>query len=260
MATTEFIDAYACHIGKTRDNNEDYYKADPTTGIWVLADGMGGHDAGEIASKMAADSIAQSVSQGVKLETAILNADFEIKSTAQKHGLNTNMGTTIAALYLQAQHYEIAWVGDSRIYVFAHDTGVLTQLTTDHSYVQSLYEAGVIKAEEMRTHEQRNVITQSLGCASSDAPQVAYAKGLWSPRHTFLLCSDGLSDLVTDEEITEILAKPYMTEEIMVKRLLNLALQYGGTDNITIGLVSTPNKVSVKHSFNQALNKLIRRK
>lgn len=232
--------ASGTNIGLVRDNNEDCYLSRPDLGLWLVADGMGGHDAGEIASALVKDHIEKAVTEGQFLEKAINQSHYAVQKAAANNIGSPNMGTTVVALQVKSITYKVAWVGDSRAYLW-HD-GQLSQISTDHSYVQQLYESGAISKEEMSNHSQRNVITQSLGVSTLEEIHVDVVEGLFEPRQKILLCSDGLTDLLSDEEISAVLEKSYLSEQEQVDKLINCALKKGGNDNVTVQIITAPPK------------------
>lgn len=241
----------ATDVGRVRDNNEDCYLARPDLGLWLIADGMGGHDAGEVAAGIVRDFICEAVASGKPLKTAIAQAHHAVKHAASNNIGSPGMGTTVVALRMHGIQYEIAWVGDSRAYLWSE--GALRQISVDHSYVQSLVDSGAITREEMATHAQRNVITQSLGVSTLDDVIVDSVAGTFKPGDKILLCSDGLTDFVDDHEIAHILGRTYETVQQQVDRLLTKALNNGGGDNITIELISAPQQTSWRDRMQRAL-------
>jgi len=229
--------ALGTHTGWVRESNEDSHLALPKLGLWVIADGMGGHQAGEMASGITIREIARSIEQGMPLDEAIETAHRAIQTAALQGEGGANMGSTVVAAKLDGLRYEIAWVGDSRAYLW---DGSLHQLTTDHSYVQLLLKAGLISESEIPGHPSRNIITQALGVGGSDKAniQVDIVSGVLAERDTLLLCSDGLSGEVTDGGIAAILAET-TDAQTSVDHLIAAALEAGGKDNITV-IVLTP--------------------
>lgn len=229
--------ALGTHTGWVREINEDSHLALPNHGLWVVADGMGGHEAGEVASGITIREIARSIEQGMPLAEAILTAHRAIQTAALQGEGTADMGSTVVAAKLNGLYYEIAWVGDSRAYLW---NGTLHQLTTDHSYVQLLLNAGLITENEMACHPSRNIISQALGAGGADKlnVKVDIVSGELGDSDTLLLCSDGLSGEVTDDGIGAILSET--TEaQTRVDRLIAAALQAGGKDNVTV-IVLTP--------------------
>ncbi|HPA01115.1 MAG TPA: protein phosphatase 2C domain-containing protein [Chiayiivirga sp.] len=218
------------HVGLRREHNEDTYYGDAQLGLWLVADGMGGHEFGEVASALARDTIVGQVRSGTSLTDAILAADQEIIRQSKRRAEALPMGTTVVAARLRGARFEVAWVGDSRIYLW--DTA-LHQLSQDHSYVQELIDQGAITPEQARSHPHRNVITQALGVTDPQSLKVEVLQGELRPGMQLLLCSDGLTEEVDDAHIAQILAKTEISAQECVDQLVLAALDGGGSDNIT---------------------------
>lgn len=227
--------------GLSRDNNEDTYYAGPSVGVWLVADGMGGHEAGEVASAIVRDSIKQQVSIQASLTHAIEYSHNAILDAVRRGVGAPGMGSTVVALKSRQSEYEIAWVGDSRAYLwtFKPDGGSLEQLTLDHSYVQMLVDTGAISASDKDQHPDRNVITQCLGSLELKQVRVDQVHGVWEKDQWILLCSDGLTDELDDETLARILCECRSPKDA-VARLLQAALDNGGNDNITLQVVESP--------------------
>ncbi len=223
------------HVGNLRDNNEDSYVCDQDKELWIVADGMGGLGLGEVASAISSYTIASEVKRGQGVNQAIEIAHKRIKEYAEAEANGTNMGTTMVLLLSHGSLYNIFWVGDSRAYLL--DAGRLTQLTTDHSLVQSLIEQGEITEEEAVSDPRKNVVTRALGVQEMETVRADSISEKWQPEQKILLCSDGLSDCVRPEKIEEILNRDE-TDQEKVELLIQAALDGGGNDNITIILVS----------------------
>ncbi|MBE1161183.1 PP2C family protein-serine/threonine phosphatase [Dyella acidiphila] len=221
---------HGTHVGLRRTRNEDTYCADAALGLFLVADGMGGHQHGEVASALARDSVIEGVRRGLPLAEAIHKAAARVLEHAQRYDDALPMGTTVAAVRLSEQGYEIAWVGDSRIYQWKNG---LQQVSHDHSLVQALVEAGVINESQGRRHPQRNVLTQALGITALDQLHVSMAKGPLTPGMGFLVCSDGLTEEVSDNAIANIVGRQELAAQECVDHLLLAALDAGGSDNIT---------------------------
>jgi len=228
--------ALGTHTGLVRELNEDNYLAMPELGLWVVADGMGGHEAGEVASGITILEIARSIKQGMPLAEAIETAHRAIQAAAQRGEGAADMGSTVVAAKLDGLRYEIAWVGDSRAYLW---NGTLHQLTTDHSYVQLLLNAGLITESEIPEHPSRNVISQALGVGGGDKANIRVDRvsGELGESDTLLLCSDGLSGEVTGDDIAVILAET-TDAQTRVDRLIAAALEAGGKDNVTVIVIN----------------------
>lgn len=243
----------ATHPGLKRENNEDCFLSAPDADVWVVADGMGGHEAGEVASAIVRETFEELISQSkpISLPAAIQKAHEEILSSAERGIGAIGMGSTVVALLNQKKQYQVAWVGDSRAYLWTPDesNGVLTRLTTDHSYVQMLYSSGVISAEAIEKHPDKNIITQCLGMQELTQVKVDISQGQWQKNQWILLCSDGLTDELSDASIAQILQHS-PNSLTAVDQLLHEALTNGGRDNITIQIIESPIVAeSLKHRF-----------
>ncbi len=226
---------HATHVGLRRAHNEDTYWADGALGLWLVADGMGGHEHGEVASAIARDTLVREVGAGRDLTDAVRRADEAIIALSNKRSEALPMGTTIAVLRVQDRNYDVAWVGDSRVYLWQN--GALKQLSQDHSYVQELVTQGAISAEQARNHPHRNMVTQALGITSPQELRVETRQGMLEPGMQFLLCSDGLTEEVEDDAIARVLAREELAAQECVEHLVLAALDGGGSDNITVLLV-----------------------
>ncbi|PZN86886.1 MAG: serine/threonine-protein phosphatase [Candidatus Methylumidiphilus alinenensis] len=230
-------EASATHSGLVRETNEDAFWADSTIRLWIVADGMGGHRAGEVASAIVIKEIPSSIQNGKNLSEAISVAHLAIRDAAARGEGGWNMGSTVVAARLEGLHYQIAWVGDSRAYLW---NGVeLLRLTKDHSYVQLLLDKGLISEEEVYLHPSRNLIAQGLGVGGVDGItiKVDQVEGELSIGDTLFLCSDGLTGEIRDDAIAGIMVDVKDNHE-RLQRLINSALDAGGSDNITVILVS----------------------
>lgn len=228
-------------VGVVRSGNEDAYLMGNERGLFVVADGMGGHAAGEVASEMATRLVAESfrpvkgmsddelMAQMVAAIRAANAAIFE--RTLQEHD-KRGMGTTATVLALLPRRYLIGQVGDSRAYILRGST--LTQLTKDHSYVQEQVDAGRLSPEEARVHPYANVITRCVGSSGDVVPDLYI--GTLEAGDLILLASDGLTGMVDDPDLQAILSEDSPLEA-RVDRLVDEANRRGGLDNITVILV-----------------------
>jgi protein phosphatase len=219
------------HVGLRRELNEDTYYGDSELGLWLVADGMGGHACGEIASALAREAIVREVRNGASLARAVRIADEEIIRTSRRRNDTLPMGTAVVAARVQGERFEVAWVGDSRAYLWCD--GKLAQLSQDHSYMQELIGRGVLTAEQARTHPHRNVVTQALGVTDPANLNVETMTGELKPGMQLLLCSDGLTEEVDDNGIADVLARTDCSAQECVDTLIAAALDGGGSDNIT---------------------------
>jgi protein phosphatase len=223
------------HVGLRRDLNEDTYYGDIELGLWLVADGMGGHACGEVASALARETIVREVRGGTSLAQAVRIADEEIIRTSRRRNDSLPMGTTVVAARVHGNRFEVAWVGDSRAYLWRD--GRLAQLSQDHSYVQELVAQGALTSEQARAHPHRNVVTQALGVTDPVHLNVATMTGELKPGMQLLLCSDGLTEEVDDRGIAETLAYLDCSAQECVDALIASALDGGGSDNVTAVLV-----------------------
>lgn len=233
----------ATHPGLKRENNEDCFLSAPEAGLWGVADGMGGHEAGEVASAIVRDTLERLVRDktSFSLNDAIQQSHQAILRSAERGIGAPGMGSTLVTLLSTKKHYQVAWVGDSRAYLWtaSSEGGQLTRLTIDHSYVQMLFAAGAISAEEVEHHPDKNIITQCLGMQELAQVKVDIADGLWQKNQWILLCSDGLTDELSDSDIAQILQHSG-NSLTAVDQLLHAALTNGGNDNITLQIIESP--------------------
>lgn len=250
------------HTGNVRNNNEDAFLSDPALGLWVVADGMGGHEAGEVASAITIESIARKIRQGKSLAEAIQYAHQNVLNGTRKGRGARGMGSTVVALQSDGTRYEIAWVGDSRAYLWTRNEsthGILEQLSTDHSYVQMLVKAGAISQEEAGRHPDKNVIMQCLGSLELANVSVDTIEGQWKPGQWIILCSDGLTDELENGQIEAILLNS-ADVETAAQSLLREALSSGGRDNTTISIIGQGNKSQEAGSLWGSMTDWMRRK
>ena len=225
--------------GLKRQNNQDiFYKAD-TEGIWLVADGMGGRIGGEVASKIAQDTIVSRLKEGVGSKLAILSAHRAILEHGEIHQELKGLGTTVVLVKEDDHKAKISWVGDSRVYLWRKNT--LTQLSKDHSVVQRLLDNGIITHEEALNHPQRNLVTSILGIAVDNEAdlEIGLINFDWCNDDKLMLCSDGLTDELLDAQIQEIMASDFDSEQ-QTKNLLQASLVAGGRDNTTILIIEAP--------------------
>ena len=194
----------ATDIGKVRRINEDNFFADPELGLWLIADGMGGHADGDVASAIATRVIEEAVRRGDSLEAAIQQAHLAILKSIEEGAGKSGMGTTVVAMLLVGDHYQLAWVGDSRAYLWHESQGdqggvQLSQISKDQSLVQVLVDIGQITQQQASSHPKKNIITQYVGQPDKERLQVDSTEVALEPGQKILLCSDGLSDEVGDD-------------------------------------------------------------
>jgi PPM family protein phosphatase len=242
------------HVGKQRQHNEDAFLVADEARLYLVADGMGGHAAGEIASRIAVDSISEFIlhtkeDDGTwphaydehytrstnRLMAAVRLANTRVLEAMRKDARLRGMGTTVVACLADDDTMSVAHVGDSRAYLVRD--GRLSRLTNDHSWVFEQVQAGMLTEEEAEKHPLRNVITRALGGAlqvSPDASEVAS-----KPGDVYLLCSDGLTGMLPEEEILRVVNEHLDDLERACQELIDRANEHGGLDNVTAILVKT---------------------
>ena len=239
--------ALKTHPGQVRPLNEDAIGADPSCGLFVLADGLGGYNAGEVASVMAisavldrlSSALAASRDAGVTFapDEAIYDTVGEINATIYNAALNSaafeGMATTLVVAWFLGERLWIAHTGDSRLYRFR--TGQLEQLTRDHSFSQELLDAGMVTEEEARLLPAKNLVTRALGAAADIEPEIQDVDV--RPGDLLMLCSDGLTEMVGTYEIAGLLSIGEDDTHETARRLIDLANESGGRDNISVVLV-----------------------
>lgn len=252
-----YFTSYAgTHVGMRRSENEDAFLMDDDLGLWVVADGMGGQAAGEIASLQAVETVHEMVRAGLNqaasqralgvlapppvsvqarnwtriLESAVQGATYMVFGLAEQDRAKTGMGTTLSAMMRTPSGAILAQVGDSRIYRVRH--GRAEQLTEDHTLINWQLQNGLITEEEAKTSRQKNVITRAVG--NKDYVQVDTLEIDVQPGDVYLLCSDGLHGYLRTDEIPGIVELGY---DEAIDAFIELANQRGGKDNITVALV-----------------------
>lgn len=232
------LSAAGSHTGKVRINNQDSGYAG--THLFLVADGMGGHAGGDVASALATQTIAQidrlydsAEEARAALTTALLEANQELADTVFEHPELTGMGTTVSGIVRVGPHLALAHIGDSRIYRWRD--GALTQVTKDHTFVQRLVDSGRITAEEAAVHPRRSVLMRVLGDVDL-TPEVDSAIVDTQPGDRWLLCSDGLSGFVSEERMGALLAE-HSSAVDAVDALIDESLDEGAPDNVTVVVV-----------------------
>jgi serine/threonine protein phosphatase PrpC len=239
-------------VGLTRAHNEDYFEIDPQHRLYVVADGMGGHSHGEVAAQLAVNSIREFIARSADRDTtwpfgmddglarhsnllkmSLRIAHDHVLRAISKDGSLYGMGTTVVGLLLSGSTAAVAHVGDSRAYRLRADR--LEQLTEDHTWVHEQVVAGFLSQEQARTHPLKNVVTRALG-GESDV-QVDVREIETAPGDLFLLCSDGLTGMLSDADIRDRLASGRSLHEIC-RTLINDSNARGGIDNVTVVLLA----------------------
>jgi protein phosphatase len=223
----------ATHVGKLRQRNEDDYLVRPDIGLWTVADGMGGHADGDLASATVVELLKSierpgSASELLALcEDRVLQANDRLKEIAQERG-GTVLGATVAVLLVYDTHYACIWSGDSRVYLVRG--GEIHQISRDHTEVQELIAEGLLDPKDAKTWPRRNVVTRAIGV--NDDPELEMRNGVLEPNDTFVICSDGLTAHVEDGEILACVNTSYSQEAC--DKLITLTLERGAEDNVTV--------------------------
>ncbi len=228
--------AHKTHPGCTHDHNEDSLGCDGDAGLWLVADGMGGHAAGEVASRIAVETIFERCALGDELLEATRQAHVAIVAHADNNEAQKGMGTTAVALRVDDRRGEVVWVGDSRAYLLRD--GKLTPLTRDHSFMQLMIDRQHLTEEQARSHPRRNVVTQVLGF---NEPQPDRVETVLQDGDLVMLCSDGLYDELEDAQMLEII-QAGGSLQAQAGRLVDAACDHGGRDNISVILVRYSNQ------------------
>jgi protein phosphatase len=239
-------------VGCVRQHNEDNFLIQPDLGLFVVADGLGGHAAGEVASRIVVEKISQFIDHtverdrtwpvdydvnlsydGNRLTAALLLADQGIQSDIKHNPERESMGSTVVACLVAGDRVTLLHVGDSRAYLL--NAGGIRQITRDHSWVAEQVANGVLTPDEARRHPFRNVITQALG--NGGDLDMAVQEFQVRESDLILLCSDGLSGMIQDQDIWDIVLKSPGVDEA-ADNLVRKAMDNGGEDNITVVLVA----------------------
>ncbi|QND55171.1 serine/threonine-protein phosphatase (plasmid) [Phyllobacterium sp. 628] len=232
-----WFDSHAgSHAGRVRPVNEDRFFAKPLTGVWLVADGMGGHSHGDVAASMIAQSAGRvgyhsaHAAQVQDFQAQIHMVNQDIRNLAREHGLGV-MGSTLVALLVTGREFTVIWSGDSRVYLNRGNR--MTQLTRDHTEVQAMIDNGTLDAEAAANFKRKNVITHAIGVR--DIPHLDMVDGELRDGDTFVLCSDGLTGHLSAPDIQDIILS--QEPEAACKSLIQTALERGGTDNVTVIVV-----------------------
>jgi PPM family protein phosphatase len=259
--------------GRVRDHNEDCIEARPEIGLYVLADGMGGYNAGEVASGMATSLIsdglqetwrprdvdrlgreeAKALSEKLIVEQ-VARANSAIFTTSQNNPECAGMGTTLVVCLFYDNFLTVAHIGDSRLYRLRGD--VMEQVTRDHSLLQEQLDSGLITVEEAKLSQNKNLVTRALGIDPTVETEVHVYET--QPEDIYVLCSDGLSDMVEDEEIRLTLITLKTNPTLTVQQLVQAANDNGGRDNISAMLVRVAEPFGVARGWLARLKSIFR--
>jgi serine/threonine protein phosphatase PrpC len=240
------------HPGRRGGVNEDVIGWDEASNFWFVADGMGGHASGDVASRLVKETLLGEA-LALPLVEALRKAHESVAAAAKSNSAYDNMGATVVATRIAERQAEIAWVGDSRAYLWRN--GALSALTRDHSFLEMLRTQENLTEEQLRTHPSRHLVTRTLGIGS---PEPSVAKLPLQRRDWLILCSDGLNDELEDREIAEIL-RSHRQPESATEALIEAALAKGGRDNVSAVVVEYdgPDAVSFSRALSQKLKPLL---
>lgn len=233
---TRFVSVARTHNGAVRELNEDRFVELPQAGLWAVADGMGGHQAGDVAAQMAADALVRvAAGNAAPSPGDVIEAVEAVNSALLARGGSANgggtSGSTLVSLLIDENGYTCIWVGDSRAYLFRD--GRLTRISRDHSLVQEMVDAGVLTPEQARNHPRGHVITRAIGVA--DPIRLEAIAGSIEAGDIFLLCSDGLTGTLEDSEIEAFLSGGELIPA--ADAMLAASLGKHARDNVTLVLV-----------------------
>jgi protein phosphatase len=230
-------------VGRRRESNEDDFLLEAGRGVYAVADGMGGHAAGEIASHLAIDTLREMLGgdgpagdpmstedAAERLREAVVEANRRICESIRQHEERRGMGTTVVALVHSGEDAVVGHVGDSRGYLLRGDE--LLRMTSDHSWVNEQVKLGLMNDDTAQRHPMRNIVTRALGSRPDVAVDLTSVTA--QPGDVFLLCSDGLNTMLTDDQIHEILSANRHDPEVACRSLVEAANRHGGEDNVTV--------------------------
>lgn len=229
------------NVGKKRENNEDYmltYDLSESMGIYMVLDGIGGANSGEVASSLAANKTVEHMKEHFKedrtnldtLNLAVKYANRCVYEKSKSEKAYKDMGTTISLIYKENEEGYIVNIGDSRIYEIKNNK--LCQLTEDDTYVNALVRDKIISKEDAKTHPERHVLIKAVGVTRTIAVDIINLGNIKGRK--FLLCSDGLTNMVREDKIAEVILKNEASKNKICNELINVANENGGTDNITV--------------------------
>lgn len=236
--------------GRVRRNNEDSVFVNAEIGLAILADGMGGHNAGEVASNMATTALSSELEHAFRtqpphtltanrqpwarqvMRDVIIRTNAAINLAAKSNPKFSGMGTTLVVVQFYDNHLAVAHVGDSRLYRLRDDA--LTRLTRDHSLLQEQIDSGIITPEQARYSPHKNLVTRALGVEATVNAEVAEYEAL--PGDVYLLCSDGLNDMVEDNEMMAVMTAMSANLSLCATQLIEMANEHGGRDNVSVVL------------------------
>lgn len=225
-------------VGKVRTQNQDSFYTNDDSGIWLIADGMGGHAGGRYASSTISKELPRFIQQGLSIRDAIFRCHQLLRDYGQTRQNCSDMGSTLVLATWDKQVLNVYWVGDSRAYIINNDG--IKRLTKDHSVVQKLIDLALIDEKSAKNHPDKHVLTQCLGGGRDINPEVGSTTLAFTPNDSILLCSDGLYTELSDNKIFEVVNIALDKKEA-IKHLIELAEENGGNDNISAAIICPKN-------------------
>ncbi len=233
----QYVSTGSSHVGRVREQNQDAYLDRSDLGLWVVADGMGGHSHGAYASDLIVSAL-ESMSPPASapeflsdIKSRLLNVNRRLVAEASARGPNVTIASTVVALLAYRGHYACVWAGDSRLYLLRDNS--FDQISRDHSEVQELVDKGILSVEDATRHPSSNIVNRAVGAVEDLDLEVRQDRLRAGDR--FLLCSDGVTRMLSDEEIREMVDGHSV--EGAVRSLIDATLERGATDNITAVLI-----------------------
>lgn len=262
------------HTGKVRTHNEDCIDKSLDIGLVILADGMGGYKSGEIASEMAIETIVKELKmripkikpgerdpntgyskESIAVREAIIEANKAIYERGMKDPECHGMGTTLVLGIFYDNQITIAHVGDSRMYRYRDNQ--LEQVTVDHTFLQELVDRGYYTREEADASLNRNLVTRALGIQPTTAVDIR--EDMIKPGDVYLLCSDGLTDMVNDQQISDLTKKSHSNLDKLAEELIDIANENGGRDNVSVLLARSTREFPAKKEWNRKIKRIFKR-
>lgn len=228
------------NTGRVRRNNQDRILADEESGLWIVADGMGGHAGGAEASRLACEAVNEGIAHGMPLADAFEVAHSRVRSAQEDDPSLHDMGTTLVAVREFGRNYDLAWVGDSRIYRYNSRDNEFECLTRDQNVAGRLLETGRITEDQAREHPQRHILTDCIG-QREGLPTIESTRLEWRDGDRLLLCSDGLNSELSDAEMKQWLGN-FPSPRAAAEKLAHQALEAGGRDNISLIVLDAPKR------------------
>jgi protein phosphatase len=239
--TDKFDIGCATSVGMVRAVNEDNYFVSAENGVFGVADGMGGHSKGDVASYLAIEMLKElAPNKDIGMKEMIRAGHRHIVLSATRGLGAKDMGTTLVAARIKDKEYTVSWAGDSRAYLC--DDNFIKQVSSDHTYVQELFDSGLITYHEFIHHPQKHLLTSSLGAMSEEQMIISEISGFMGSHDTLCLCSDGVTNEVSDQGLLDIISLTGISNQEKADIIIRKADELGGHDNSTVILISYRNE------------------